>query len=145
MTDIGIKDLWCDFISYRNFDVYKFYFGNSSLLDNDDFGLINLYKYPSVEEELDDITKRLDIINYEKDMFDSTSSSLERLKRAMRYTELENDYHKLLEYNKNVSDDIMFINGCTDLIMKDYGIDDYNCMIMKKKGITINNYYKHLY
>ena len=127
-------------------NLFDFYYNQNSMVENGDFGYINLIRYPSIEEELDITNKKIDVINYEKNMFDSTSSSNEKYERDAKYNSLKMYYNHLekLQNDKKISYGLEYANKCIDMISNDYKLESPKCLIIKKPGLTISQHVNHL-
>lgn len=135
---------WCSAIIRNSFkspmDVFSFYYDKNNMVDDGEFGYINLVRYPRIEDELEITSKKIDVINYEKNMFDKICSSNERYERNAKYESLKEYYNRLkkLEQDKKSSYEIEYANECIDMISNDYDLVSPKCLIIKKPGLTIS-------
>lgn len=149
------------FVDYQEFDwcstivcdsvkspmgIFDFYYGKNNMIEDNEFGYINLITYPSIAKELDDISKKIELIGYEKDMFDKVCSSNERYERDAKYNSLKRYYEHLkkIEMDSNIKYKLEYANECVNMISEDYKIEGHKCLMIKKPGLTIREHIEHL-
>ena len=139
MFDVKEYDYGC--IRLKGMDVFGFYYGQNIMVDSPDYGFVNLYRYPSISSELEKTNIRIELLNYEKNMFDGICSSNEKYEREAEYNNLQNycEHLKSLD-NDDMNHKISYINECANVISKDYGLISPKCLIIKKPGLTIKQY-----
>lgn len=126
--------------------IFEFYYGNNNMVEDDEFCYINLIKYPSIARELETTGKRIELLCYEKNMFDGICSSNEKYERDAKYNNLKKYY----EYLKKLGTDsdnkykLNYANDCLKMIARDYKLESSKCLMVKKPGFTIREHIEHL-
>lgn len=127
-------------------DIFEFYYGNNNMVEENEFGYINLVRYPSIESELETTSKKIELLEYEKNMFDSVCSSNERYEREAKYNGLRDyfNYLKKLESDNNNKYKLDYVSECVNTISNDYKLESPKCLMIKKPGLTIREHIEHL-